>query len=265
MKQLFPSLVFLGLKKSSLHALLLPSDYDPGRREGEDARRQLLTRLGGHLRIFEGFEEASQALVVGSDASDSILQTGPETELGRISFLLSTTTRPTRENLWVRVKHASDDELIRKLATRVPQYRSPTVRISRAQLPVASLALSRSVPTNYRLWQVQALMDILPEPNALLAGTAVQLVDGGLIYFHPPVVEVHSDLPVVVDGNSRIYAAHLRGLPTVEVILIRGVHEPLPWPPIPIPEAQEHGPYTPDWLSPHIRPVREILDAVKPT
>lgn len=140
---------------------------------------------------------------------------------------------------------------ISDIVRRVPTYHS----LSNQDIRLESIAIDRILPiqmvlTQYKLRRAESVIRLhtqygsklfspVPMPESILASRTKtrhrRHLLKKMVLWLPPIVEVHDDAFVLIDGHHRFYALcdnKSIGVGAVQVVVVRGVTEPLPCTPL---------------------------------
>jgi pyrimidine deaminase RibD-like protein len=126
-----------------------------------------------------------------------------------------------------RIESLHFEAIVEALRTQVPAYRNASIEL--VQVELATLKPLARFLERFKLSRLNQLA-ILSERFGVRFPAAIQGSPWAII---PPIVEEAAGGEfAIVDGTHRVYSALSRGLDRLEVLLVRGVTEPLPAKPL---------------------------------
>jgi hypothetical protein len=130
------------------------------------------------------------------------------------------------------------NEIVAMLRKGVKQYNAPSVHITFGPVPTKDLLLMSPYARAYKYAQIKRLVNWYTDRDRPLFGAlAVTLRSGEKSIITPPVVEMATEGPIVMEGTTRAAYCHKNQLGDYHCIVVRGVDDPLPGSPVRINEV----------------------------
>ncbi len=151
---------------------------------------------------------------------------------------------------------------------RVPLYGECTT-ITHEKLPTQVLKPICAIARTYRLERVGSLVAAYGAAALpLYVGVILSYPTGGSCLVAPPIIEMHGEDYVLIDGLHRLLAARCKGLSAVSVAVVRGELSPLPGDAVSWSCVRTVSCHTSreskfrNFRPPHFRPISESLDSL---
>ncbi len=121
-----------------------------------------------------------------------------------------------------------DENIIRGSISKLPHY-SHDVTIHFEQVGLDLLKPLCLFVRTYRLTEVRDLVQTFKDKGiTLFNGVWLKSDTGDKRLLPPPVIEVHNNNHVIIDGLHRVYEARCKNIPSLYIAVIRGNLPPLP-------------------------------------
>ncbi|HEY6925696.1 MAG TPA: patatin-like phospholipase family protein, partial [Steroidobacteraceae bacterium] len=136
--------------------------------------------------------------------------------------------------------------LISLLKKGVREYGKQTVSLTVEDLPLTKIDLIVHKLRAYKYRQIESLVRAYQEHDLPLFTPAVlNHPSGEQSFVTPPVVELHGDRYVVIEGNTRTYFCYRANIRTIRCLVARGVSDALPGKPVSIARTLISSAYVP--------------------
>lgn len=121
----------------------------------------------------------------------------------------------------------AEAKLIGRLA-RIPAYKCASIQTERIIVDRNIVVMQKRIK-EYKALQIRSFAsDLVGEGYEFFRLLQVQLADGKSSIVTPPVLERHSGVLVVIEGNARLHHCLTNGVEEIEVVVIDGVTDALP-------------------------------------
>jgi predicted acylesterase/phospholipase RssA len=121
-----------------------------------------------------------------------------------------------------------ENELFQKIK-KVPQYATPTVKISLKKINIKNIFFLTKYIKGYKLRQIKSLANIYFENNiSLFMPTKLIYKNGEHTLVGIPVIEEHNNMFYVIEGNTRLYHCFKNNIHEIHVLFIQNCPVPLP-------------------------------------
>jgi hypothetical protein len=251
--KIFPALLCWRLKKTPVLAYTLPPSGSSTQIRQEKARRELLVKLGVHVKevntiektgVFRQTDYPEDTFVIicsesgGKYAPFAIQYDGMMHSQATLS-LLAGVTWPERdavdEGLGPQLEVYGVQDVVEKLRRGVHQYSSPDVVLEGSVVNTNDLYLMTPFARAFKYRQIGLLFQEYQRVSiAPFQAMSVRLTSREYSIITPPVVEIHDIGPVVVEGTTRATFCRDNHIQRFHCIRVTGVRDPLPGNPVPI-------------------------------
>ena len=252
--QLFPALLCWRLTKTPVLVYTLQPLGDSTEILKEQARRRLLGNLGVHVEQVENIEKAGifrranipeeNCVIIcnergARDLPFAIQYDGTIHGQATLSLMKEMVPQSGKADTSCvpQLKGYDVKDVIARLRAGVDQYSSPGVVLEVSTLSTNDLYLMTPFVRSYKYRQIELLYNQYPVGVTPFQAMAVWFTSGEYSIVIPPIVEIHDNMPIVIGGTTRAKFCRDRGIPEVHCIQVTGVHDPLPFTPVPIDKA----------------------------
>lgn len=250
--RLFPVAAHWLFNGAQIDVIVGPVSGDTSTRARENQRRNVLRKLG--VRLTERPDVDINCFLVRHDDNrnnalfiDHISQTEHSPYgVAYVGVYHRTLIGVAEKSLDERIDAAPMDppelelrvddptELINLLKIGVLQYRNASVRASLQEIPIGGLGTPRTKlivrrVRSFKYRQIPLLAELYRNAGIELFKAATIYANGERVStITPPVLEIHGDDRVAVEGNTRLYQAYRLGITKASAIVVEGVTDPLP-------------------------------------
>jgi predicted acylesterase/phospholipase RssA len=250
----FPSLLLLLRRKVSVCVLVTSlSDLPSELRNQEARRRNLLNLLGAQVTVISGrlpltgfafdLRTTQASLIATYLPADAHINTQFKNERIRLytadkdpvvmeilaeqmhALIETSTSLPALLDL--KYAPCEMSKLVSRLR-KIPAYNQATIQMKKIQVGPDILVMQKRIK-EFKALQMRSFMSDLADRNVNFFGLMqVQLADSHSSIVTPPVLEEHSGMLVVIEGNARLHNCFTNGIYEVEAVVISGPIDPLP-------------------------------------
>jgi len=264
--KLFPTLMNWLRSGSKVRIALPPMASNGGERRKEEHRRQTLVSLGAQVVEIPAVEVCAfafrrqdprwtSAVMLDSEPSEykphSVRYEGYvhqgilDALILRLQALFPAEYGVPATAAFV-LREADPSVLISLLKKGVHQYGKQTVSLTVEDLSLTEIDLIVHKLRAYKYRQIENLVRAYREHGLPLFTPAVlNYPNGEQSYVAPPVVELHGDRYVVIEGNTRTYFCYRANHATIRCLVVRGVTDALPGRPVNIARTLISSAYVP--------------------
>ena len=240
--RIFPTILFWRVRGVSIRVLLQRASGDAFNLAKERSRRANLAGIGVHVEEIEVLPLQGYVFSrTGSDASSAIVflpyrlatPVAAMYEGESNQFIIELIQRQLADAFtkWTpgrtftpSIARSDDSKLCSAIKTGVTQYAPVGVSVSIETIPIKGVRTITKLVKAYKLEQMQHLIELFNEANIPLFASAEVILDGDKrSLMGPPVFELHGDVLIGVEGNTRTYWAHLFQRDAIQAVIVRGV------------------------------------------
>ncbi len=130
-------------------------------------------------------------------------------------------------------------EIIQRLKAGVGQYSKDSVKMELMDVSISQIYMLTKYIRGYKYKQIPRLIEVYRNAGVdLFSPMKVKSENDFSSPVGPPVLEVHDDRFVAIEGHTRIYHCWRNGITKIKCLCVRGVSDPLPAKPVKLEEIQ---------------------------